>query len=236
MICCKYVTIDGREYQIVISDQYEALLAAKAAGRAVVGIMGKHEEQSFFEGIPYVAETWEAVDEEYLEQAVRRHLGLPWIIADTNRLLIREFRPEDVKQVPKEATDHEADRIFQEPGLLKEYIRCQYGFCGYGIWALVEKETGRIIGKAGVANAQTIDGLELGYHVFAPYTGRGLAKEGCQAILHYVSHHFPEEKIYAKIDPCNERSIHLAVSLGFRQVCETDIESVPGFRLYEWCC
>ena len=76
------------------------------------------------------------------------------MIARTRRLVIREFQQGDEAWIPCEPEDREADEVFRDPELLREYIRCQYGFFGYGIWAVTDRETGRIIGKAGVANLE----------------------------------------------------------------------------------
>ena len=161
------VTIDKTEYTVVISDETEALLAAKAAGRAIIGLWRKGGMDGAVTGADYLAESLEAVDEEYLEQVVRRTFGMPWIIGETRRLLIREFCLEDAKMVPRETTDTEEDMVFYTPEKLRDYIRCQYGFYEYGIWALIEKETGILIGKAGVFafdedESETLS-LELGY-------------------------------------------------------------------------
>jgi len=235
------VTIDGTEYGIVISDETEALLAAKAAGRAIIGLLEAEEECVIQEAMDsvgarccqkreerdlsaasYLVESLDDVDELLVEQVVRRYLGLPWIIAETDRLIIREFQVEDAELVLREETDTEADRIFYDSELLAEYIRCQYGFYEYGIWALIEKASGRLVGKAGLSNPESTEVeaedqvvLELGYHIFQPYRRQGYAVEACQAILQYAGEQWDDCRIYAKIDASNEASICVAKACGF---------------------
>ena len=89
------VTIAGQTYPVILSDENEALQAAKAAGRAIVGLWRENEENS--RPTIHLAFTLitdpEDADETFLERVVRRHLALPWLIAETDRLIIREFFP-----------------------------------------------------------------------------------------------------------------------------------------------
>ena len=92
----RYVSIDGISYPVVLSDETEALLKAKADGKASVGFWDRNEwGQQDLSGASYLVEDLEDADQKFLEQVVRRHLGLPWKIAETRRLLIREFAEED---------------------------------------------------------------------------------------------------------------------------------------------
>ena len=91
--------IDGNLYGITVSDEREALLTAKAVGRAFVAV---GDEMFSGIGVEYAVESFEAVDEKYLERVLRRHLGLPWNIIESDRVLIRELTPEDYKFVSKE--------------------------------------------------------------------------------------------------------------------------------------
>ena len=142
------IVIEGTVYKIVISDEKEALLAAKAVGRALIGLWNGDSGDLW--PASYVVEHKEDLDSRYLEQVVRRTYGMPWKIGETERLLIREFQEVDARKVPREETDTEEDRIFYTPEQLSQYIRCQYGFYEYGLWALEDKKTGELVGKAGI--------------------------------------------------------------------------------------
>ena len=54
MVTERSICLDGKTCTAVISDQPEALLAAKAAGRAVVGVESGNSEIWAMKGIPYV--------------------------------------------------------------------------------------------------------------------------------------------------------------------------------------
>ena len=96
------IRIDGTDHRLLISDEPQALLAAKAAGRAVLGVENAVQGDWSLRGIPYVVPGWEYDTEELEELILRRHLGLPWMIDLTERLMIREFVKGDVKQIPEE--------------------------------------------------------------------------------------------------------------------------------------
>ena len=189
--------IDGNLYGITVSDEREALLTAKAVGRAFVAV-----GDEMFSGISveYAVESFEAVDEKYLERVLRRHLGLPWNIIESDRVLIRELTPEDYKFVSKE------ENAFSDEEQYLAYLNSQYRFYEYGLWGIERREDGILVGTAGVWNYEPkrtgnnrvkirepqnvwrwnkknpeketaedfVLQLELGYRTFAPYRRNGL--------------------------------------------------------------
>ena len=84
----RYAAVNGKEIPVLISDENEALLAARAAGGAIVGLWSGEGRGT---AAPYAVEALSDVTEEFLERAARRHLGLPWRICETRRLLVRDF-------------------------------------------------------------------------------------------------------------------------------------------------
>lgn len=153
------VWVENSRYRVVLSDERATLLAAKAAGRVVVGLLHRAGEDQAGNSVwapgedlscaRYLTEAVQA-DPVFLERVVRREKGLPWVIAESKRLVIREFVPGDASRVMREAEDTEADAVFCTPELLKSYIRDQYGFYECGMWAVIRKEDGALLGKAGI--------------------------------------------------------------------------------------
>lgn len=249
MVLEREIAVEGKRYCVVLSDERETLLAAKAAGRVLVGILGSGDED--LSPARYLVETPECADERYLERVVRREAGLPWIIAESKRLILREFTMEDLTQIPREG-EREADRVFDTEELLKAYIRGQYGFYEYGMWAVVRREDGRIIGKAGVSDcdirrdpaaasdlaAVSAPGaapspemrLELGYHIFAPYRRQGYAEEACRMILEYTKEEYGSP-VYAVTEQSNLPSIRLLEKLGFKAEERKYSEAAPPHYL-----
>lgn len=198
MLITKDVRIRDRIFQVTISDDRQALQAAYAAGGAVVGLWGGKESEDLSPAL-YLVEDLEDADEELLRKAVCRRYHMPFEIAETERLIIREFRASDM--LPPE------EKEFSSPELLSSYIACQYGFYECGLWALAEKKTGEIVGKAGITDG------ELGYEIYQKFRRKGFAEEACRAILSWAEK--KNEKVCLRTHRENKASIALACSLGF---------------------
>ncbi len=227
----KIAIVNGREVPVLISDEKEALLAAKAAGRAIVGLWRPGQEMNEIAAARYVVEASEDVTPEYLERVARRHLGLPWHICETERLLVREMFADDFDEV----WSNQIGRGFGSIEELEAYTKNQYTFYEFGFWALIEKKTGNLIGIAGLtlpgegsldmsqyeefeleSETEGEQILELGYHVFPPFRCRGYAKEACQAIIQYAIEELNVSKFLVRIAQENVKSKNLAMRLGFQ--------------------
>lgn len=219
--------------EVTISDEREVLLAAQAAGRTVVGLWREDGTgETDFSGIRYLTDSLGAADAAYLERVVRRDRGLPWIIGETSRLRIREFTPEDIAGMAAEPRNLQ-EQVFCRQDTLEAYIKNQYGFYEYGIWALEEKKSGKLIGFAGVYDGE--NHLELGYRIFEPFRRRGYAKEACTKILDYAKDVLCRP-VYAVTEADNTASIGLLKKLGFLEVTETDILSASPQCRFVWNC
>jgi RimJ/RimL family protein N-acetyltransferase len=199
----------------------------------------------------------ELPDDEYLGRVIRRTIGLPWIIAESPRLLIREFTMDDLSSVMHEDSNQPDDAVFYTPDLLQAYIREQYGYYECGMWAVIRKSDNQLIGKAGFVpesdtEVSSISGsisdldinpvsdsssylstaipemsYALGYHIFTPFRRQGYAKEACRLILHYLDEEFDGQAI-AYVLSDNIASIRLLEQLGFQLCLETpDSLSAP---------
>ncbi|GLB27213.1 hypothetical protein LXJ15735_34540 [Lacrimispora xylanolytica] len=238
--------IEGTEYKITVSDDSKALCSAYAEGRAVIGLWDRRKEGQSLSPASYLVESVEDIDDKFLEKVVRRRYGLPLQIQRTDRLTIREFIEEDSVQIPHEADGGKNGEIFCRRDSLKDYIRCQYSFYEYGVWALTENETGRLVGKAGIFPME-LSGLnelfpfikendtpvELGYHIFTSFRKKGYGLEACKAIITYAGEEI-SPRIYARIQEDNQPSLRLIKSLGFTLTARTCSESGQGLCLYEW--
>ena len=211
------VMVDGRSCPITISDENEALSAAYAAGGAIIGIwdpetvgIGEDRERDSdgFAACLYLVTSAEDVTSQLLERAARRHLDLPWKIAETERLILREFASDDPLE-PESGYD--GDGVFSDWEKREAYRHSQYRFSECGLWAVVEKESGRIVGKAGLTDG------ELGYHIYPSYRNRGYASEACLAVLSYAKEELELSEVFLKVKEDNTTSCALAEKLGFRK-------------------
>jgi RimJ/RimL family protein N-acetyltransferase len=236
------IPLNGEIHIVIVSDEKEALQAAKAAGRAIIGV----ENGTMLPGVPYVAPSFEAVDEELAEQVLRRHLGLPWIIAGTERLRIREFVKEDAKKIPEEEYG-DREEVFRSEELLAQYISNQYRFYEYGIWAVERRETGELVGMAGVRNPELPERaeallkeetggdprpwLELGYHIFGPFRRCGYGEEAAKAVTQYAEETL-DARLFAVIEKENKASRRVAESLGWVALTGSDSQACEEPLLY----
>lgn len=222
--------VNGKEVPVLISDEKTALLAAKAAGRAVIGLWRPGQEMEEIQAAAYVVENLDDVTEEFLERVARRHLDLPWNICETERLVIREMFADDFDEV----WEHQIGRGFGTVEELQAYTKNQYTFYEFGFWVLVDRETGELVGVAGLTVPENVQAaehakieefwldamgtgetLELGYHIFYKYRQKGYAKEACQAILRYGIEELGVGRFVVRIDKENTASKRLAGALGF---------------------
>ena len=224
----RVTSVNRHEIPVLISDEKEALLAAKAAGRAVIGLWKPGQDMDDLAGAKYIVENPDDVTDMLVERVARRHLGLPWHICETERLLIREIFADDFDEV----WSHQIGRGFGSIEELEAYTKNQYDFYEFGFWALVEKGTGTLIGVAGLTVPEDVEEdddrtevyvldagaagetLELGYPIFPKHRKHGFARESCQAILQYGVEELGADRFIVRIDKENEASKHLARSLG----------------------
>ena len=111
---------------------------------------------------------------------------------------------------------YEEEREYQQA-----YIEQMYRFYGYGMWIVCDRNTGELIGRAGVEHREELGGeLELGYAIGVPWQRQGYATEVCNAILTYVKEELMLPSVSCLIETGNVVSEHLAQKLGFHY-CET---------------
>ena len=183
------------------------------------------------EGILYVtdnAETAQALQREGKAVLIYLHRGnalqgLPWNILETPRCLIRETTTADVEDFYR-IYSHPAitkymeglyPEVEQEKQYVREYIEKVYTFYGFGVWTVVEKESGAVIGRAGLSYREGFEDPELGFIIGVPWQRRGYAWEVCRAILGYAAAVLEFTKVQALVETENTASLKLCEKLGF---------------------
>ncbi|MDO4295730.1 MAG: GNAT family N-acetyltransferase [bacterium] len=210
----RYYEINGETFPLVITDSEAVLLRAKAEGRAAIGIL----RDASFLPVAYAAESLEAVDDAFAKEVLHRHLGLPCLITESERLQIREFWAKDWEEMEFLEQD-----VFAERELFESYIKTQYPFWGYGLWAVLHKESQKLIGRVGIWDG--VDGvdstsLELGYHIFTPYRRCGYGEEACRAVLDWCSKQESTKgrAFYVRVKQSNLASLALAKKVNIKIV------------------
>jgi len=70
----------------------------------------------------------------------------------------------------------------------------------------------------GLFQRDVLDAPDLGYALLTEHAGHGYAREACAAVLEDARTRLSLRRLFAIITPDNERSIRLAVGLGFRRL------------------
>ena len=149
---------------------------------------------------------------------------------ETQRLILREMRDDDFDAL---------HAIFADPVTMQHYpapfdaektrswiLRNQtrYAELGFGLWAVVLKETGEVIGDCGLT-MQSIHGQilpEIGYHIHRDHQRRGYASEAARACRDYAFERLEMEAVYSYMKYTNQASSGVAIKGGMSFVEEYD--------------
>lgn len=145
------------------------------------------------------------------------------LLFETCRLFVRECVSEDVDSLETILGDPEIMQFSLKGPLDKEKIadyvklvRTHYLKHGYGPWALISKEKGKLIGLAGLIN-QTIDDdecIELIYRLAKDDWGKGIATEAALAIKEFAFKKLGLDRLVSIIEPGNTPSKKVAEKIG----------------------
>lgn len=216
---------DVSEECLYITDE-EAVLRALAEKKLPVAVYlheaNKGQDMSLAK---YAFEEPQQLEPAYFERVYRRYKDLPWDILETDRCVLRETKVEDVDafyEIYREPgmtqyTEALYESRISEQAYIREYIEKVYKYFEFGVWTVILKETGEIIGRAGLNVREGYDLPELGYVIGRQWQQRGIATEVCQGILKYAAEEYGFEKIMTIIQKENTVSLKLAEKLGFHK-------------------
>lgn len=151
-------------------------------------------------------------------------------ILETARLVLREFTPEDTDALCEILSDPVTMRYYPAPldrKAVEEWIernRLRYAVDGHGLWAMILKSSGGLIGDCGLYARQIVDGVEeveIGYHVRRALWGQGYAPEAARACRDYGFAQLEVDHLISLIRPENLQSRRVAEKIGMRLSKET---------------
>ena len=224
---------------LYITDESEIYASLRKKGCYVLPYLHGSSRCEAFPGAAWLIEDMEEMNRESLELVYRRLAGLPWDILETGRCRVRETTVEDVDSFyqiyaePSVTAYMEnlfADRE-EEIAYTKDYIEKVYAFYGYGMWTVLEKEEGAVIGRVGIIWREGYDLPELGFVIGVPWQRKGYAFEVCEAVLCYAKEELSMEQVQALVRPGNEKSLRLCEKLGFVRSGETEADGERHFLL-----
>ena len=147
---------------------------------------------------------------------------------ETERLLLRAYTMDDFNALYEIMSDPETMQHYPAPfdeERTRRWIAWNlenYAQYGFGLWAVVLKESGAFIGDCGIT-IQNIDGEmlpEIGYHINKNYWRRGFAKEAARAVRDWVFTNTDYDTIYSYMKYTNVGSYSTALANGMKKVKE----------------
>ncbi|WP_052191249.1 GNAT family N-acetyltransferase [Luteibacter sp. 9133] len=137
----------------------------------------------------------------------------------TDRLMLREYRPGDFDAFAAHLADPESVshltvrdrasswRIFGSHAGL-------WLLAGAGWWAIESRETGELVGNVGAFFRDGSKVMEVGWNTYREAWGKGFASEAAACALAYAFDVRREPKVHAIISPSNVSSIKVAQRIG----------------------
>lgn len=153
----------------------------------------------------------------------------PDLRIETSRLMLRPPVPSDFDDWVKFHADEEVMKFL---GGTQSRPMAWRGFCsylgswqflGFGMFAVVLKETGEWIGRIGPINPEAWPDKEVGWGILSKYSGKGFALESAIASMDYAFDVLGWDNLIHTIAPENFNSQKLAARLGSRELYETKL-------------
>lgn len=162
------------------------------------------------------------------------------MIIETKRLILREYNNDDFKDLCEVLLDRVNMKHYVEAfdeTAVKRWINWNldnYKTFGFGLWAIVLKENGKMIGDCGIT-MQRINGRirpEIGYHINRNYHNQGYATEAARACKDYVFENTPFNEIYSYMNYDNLGSCKVAIKNDMQLVEEYDDPIDKQIKVY----
>lgn len=224
---------------LFITDNAACQMLIKSNKLPVIVYMHNENRNERFSHAEYAIEQIEDVEYESLKLAYLRLTGQPWTILTTDRCEVRETTINDADSFYEIYKEPSITRYMEdlyddkaaEVAYIQDYIKNVYAFYGYGMWTVLEKSSGEVIGRAGISWREGFDVPELGFVIAVPYQHQGYAYEVCLAILEYGKTELGFSCIQALVMSENESSKALCRKLGFKYSGQLVVDNVKYDRL-----
>ncbi len=146
------------------------------------------------------------------------------LIIETERLLLRPFRIDDIESSYAMNLDAEVNKYTGDGGIVtKEEIKRRiledvigdYQKHGFGRLAVEFKENNKFIGFTGLKFLEDLNEVDIGYRSMKDYWGKGIATEAAAACINFGFETLGIKKIIAMVLPENIGSIKVLEKLNF---------------------
>lgn len=143
---------------------------------------------------------------------------------DTDRLILRPFHESDLDAYAAMCADAEVMRYIGEGRTATRaeawrqiaMFLGHWQLRGFGIWAVEERASGRLVGRIGFFEPEGWPGFELGWLLARESWGKGYATEGARRALAHAFGAMGRAHVISLIYPANAPSIRVAERIGER--------------------
>ena len=150
---------------------------------------------------------------------------------ETERLVMRWLREDDFEQYRRMCIDPDVMRFLGDGRPMTNieiwrqmaWFMGHWYFRGYGIWAVEEKDSGKLVGRIGFIDPIGWPGFELGWTLARDSWGKGYANEGARRALSYAFGEMDRDHVISLIAPENVASVKVAERLGETVEGETQL-------------
>ncbi len=162
---------------------------------------------------------------------------------ETERLILRMWEPEDFEPYAAICADPAVMRFLATDGKpLSRFdawrsVAAHVGHWhlkGFGMFAVVERASGELIGRIGPWQPEGWPDFEIGWTLGSPHWGHGYATEAVRACIRHSFTTLGRTHLISIIDPDNTRSIKVAERVGERLEGTTTLPHVPHKALLQY--
>lgn len=208
------------EYELVVTDSTDKAHEAVKEGKALIILDSPAlQGEAFPRAQCFIQDLCSCEDQDFLEKMCQRKHSLPWKIAEDEEIYLRELSLQDLSLVP--------EKLRPSMEKAESYINTMYYIWGFGIWLIVRKSDGAVIGRAGLGTRED-EGedlcYDLGYEILEPYRRKGYGRRAAGLVIEYAKKELFLERLALYVSEENIASINLARSLGFSLVDEMEKE------------
>jgi RimJ/RimL family protein N-acetyltransferase len=169
---------------------------------------------------------------------------------ETERLILRTWKLDDFDTYARIYADADVMQFLSAHGKPMSRFDAWFSFSllvghwylrGFGMFAVVDRATGDVVGRIGPWLPEGWPGFEVGWSLRREYWGRGYATEAVKACIRHSFETLGQPHVISLIDPENIRSIRVAERAGERLEGTTTLPDRPdkpilqyGIRRENW--
>ncbi len=157
------------------------------------------------------------------------------MIAETQNLIIRRFKPEDAAAFYRLNADPEVIRYtlnnnFKDLAEAENFIRNydHYDKYDFGRWAIELKATGECMGYCGLRHKTETQLTDLGYRYARKFWNQGFATEAAIKCLQLGFERYDQTKIIGRVMKGNHASARVLEKIGMKYIGEFEFAEHEG--------